>query len=103
MRIVRDFCVIWLCVLVVLLPGCSALLPWMSGRDADVDAIHTELEGYKQHLTDLQGAVKKMDTNQDGKLTLTEGLVGAGATLLGAVYGTNRYRDSQRKKRGEQV
>lgn len=94
--------IVWmLCVLIVLLPGCSALLPWLGGRDADVAAIEKELEGYKTQLTNLQNAVKQADTNADGKLSLEEGMVGLAGGILAAVTGTNVYRNRARKRRNE--
>jgi hypothetical protein len=79
-----------LCLLIVLLPGCGLLMPWVAGEDADIKTIEKDLD-------DLKVAIRQADTNADGKLGLKEGLIGAGTLLLG-VWGRNKMSDKRKAK-----
>jgi len=89
-RIVRDFCVIWMCLLIVLLPGCTALMPWLAGEKADIEKIEKELDSYKE-------AIRQADTNADGKLGLKEGILAA-IGLGGAAVVRNKMSDKRKAK-----
>lgn len=85
-----------LCVLIVLLPGCSLFMPWLAGENADIYLIEKELD-------DIKAGIRAADTNADGKLGMKEGLIyAAGAALFGGA-GANAYRNRARRQRGERV
>lgn len=99
-RIVRDFCVIWACLLIVILPGCHLLGPLVAGKEADVAAFEKEMDAYKQKLDDLKSAVREADLNSDGKVGPQEALIGAGG-ILAAIWGRNKLSDRRKAKAEE--
>ncbi len=102
MKTLKQIAVFYLSVLIILLPGCS-LLGMAVGKPVDILMFTAEVEDLKDRLSAVQAAVKKADANNDGKLTLTEGLVGAGGILTAAITGTNMIRNRARRQRGERV
>lgn len=98
----KNFAVIWLCILIVLLPGCS-LLPMLGGQPVDLATFEAEITGIQLRLANINTAMRQADTDNDGKLTVTEGLAGAGGIIAAAITGTNILRNRARRQRGERV
>ncbi len=102
MKYLTDLFRIECCILILLLPGCS-LLGLAAGQPVDLATFNAEIAGLKDRLSAVQVAVKQADTNNDGKLSLTEGLFGAGGILAAAITGTNVLRNRARRQRGERT
>lgn len=79
-----------LCILIILLPGCSLLGPWIAGQNANIEEFELELD-------DLKVAVRQADTNKDGMLGWKEALVGA-LGLGGASVLRNKLSDKRKQK-----
>jgi hypothetical protein len=86
----KNLATIYLCILIILLPGCSLLAPWVAGEKADIKKIEQELDTYKE-------AIRRADTNADGKLGLKEGILAA-IGLGGAAVVRNKLSDKRKAK-----